>query len=116
MKQKQFYWSLVETTDITLELGEIDLTPEERIHLLSLVDANIHSAVINTVLSELSNENKKIFLNNLASDDHDITWKHLRKETKNLDGKIIKAVSALKKEFLNDIKKERKLSKIKTRI
>ncbi|HYM65624.1 MAG TPA: hypothetical protein VES68_04070 [Candidatus Sulfotelmatobacter sp.] len=42
MKKKHFYHTLVETTDITVELANLDLTTDERLHLLSLVDANIH--------------------------------------------------------------------------
>ena len=83
MKHKHFYAHLTETTDIVLELGELDMSSEERIHLLSLIEANIHSSVINTVLSNLDEENKKIFLNNLISDNHSKTWEHL-KETSNM--------------------------------
>lgn len=105
MKNKHFYAHLTETTDIILELGELDLSPEERIHLLSLVEANIHSAVINTVLFNLSEENKKIFLSNLISNDHPKTWEHLNKSTKDLENKIKETIDSVKKELLKDIRK-----------
>jgi hypothetical protein len=79
MKNKHFYAHLTETTDIVLELGELNMSPEERIHLLSLIETNIHSAVIDTVLSNLDEENKKIFLKNLVSNNHSNTWEHLNK-------------------------------------
>ncbi len=104
MKNKHFYAHLTETTDIVLELGELDLTPEERIHLLSLIEANIHSAVINTVLSNLDEENKKVFLNNLASDNHSKTWEHLKVNTQGLEEKIKETVKLIKGELLKDIK------------
>ena len=63
-KTKHFYSHLVETTDITIELAEMDLSPNERIHLISLVDANIHSVVVSKVLQNLEEEDKKIFLKN----------------------------------------------------
>lgn len=107
MKNKHFYAHLTETTDIVLELGELDMTSEERIHLLSLIEANIHSAVINTVLSNLDEENKKIFLNNLVTDNHDKTWEHLNKNSKDLEDKIKETVNLIKKELLKDIKKVR---------
>jgi Mg/Co/Ni transporter MgtE len=107
MKSKHFYAHLTETTDIVLELGELDLSPEERIHLLSLVEANIHSAVINTVLSNLNEENKKIFLSNLISNDHPKTWKHLNKSTEDLENKIKETIDSIKKELLKDIRKAR---------
>ena len=111
MKHKHFYAHLTETTDIVLELGELDMSPEERIHLLSLVEANIHSAVINTVLSDLNEENKKIFLNNLISNNHFKTWEHLNKSTGDLENKIKETISIIKKELLEDLKKAKKIKK-----
>ncbi len=104
MKNKHFYHTLVETTDITVELADLDLSPEERIHLLSLIDANIHSTVINITLSNLDEENKKIFLKNLTQENHEKTWEHLKTKSKNLEKQIIDAVEKLKQEFKEDIK------------
>lgn len=105
MKHKHFYAHLKETTDIVLELGELDLTPEERMHLLSLIDANIHSAVINTVLTNLDEKNKKVFLSNLVKNDHSKTWEHLNSATKNAEERIVETIKSIKKEFIKDIKK-----------
>jgi hypothetical protein len=107
MKQKHFYTHLKETTDIVLELGELDLSPEERMHLLSLIDANIHSAVINTVLTTLDEENKKIFLSNLVKEDHSKTWDHLKNNSKNIEEKVVETIRSIKKEFIKDIQKVR---------
>ena len=109
MKHKHFYAHLVETTDIVLELGELNLTPEERIHLLSLVEANIHSSVINTVLSTLDEENKKIFLKNLMLSDHIKTLEHLKQTTSDIEDKIQKTINDVKKELLEDLKKTKKI-------
>ncbi|MCL5435378.1 MAG: hypothetical protein M1405_03245 [Patescibacteria group bacterium] len=108
MKSKHFYSHLIETTDITVELAEMELTPDERIHLISLIEANIHSTVVNTVLSNLTEEDKKIFLKNLVSNDHQIIWTHLKNKTKKIEEKIIKSVGVLKQEFYKDIKEIRK--------
>ncbi len=107
MKHKHFYAHITETTDVVLELGELDMSSEERIHLLALVEANIHSSVINTILSNLDEENKKIFLSNLISDNHSETWEHLNKNTKDLENKIKKTIDLVKKELRKDIKKAR---------
>lgn len=104
MEQKHFYSHLIRITDITIELADMDLNSEERIHLLALVDANIHSTVVNTVLSELPEEEKKIFLQNLVANDHIEIWSHLRKNIKDADEKIILAVNSLKRELLKDLK------------
>lgn len=108
MKHKHFYAHLIETTDITVELAEMELTPDERIHLISLIEANIHSTVVETVLSNLTEEDKKVFLKNLVSNDHQIIWGHLKNKAKNIEEKIIKSVEALKKEFYKDIKEIQK--------
>ena len=62
MKKKHFYTHIIDTSTLSLELGDMDLTPEERMHLVSLMDSNIHHTVLDLVLSELSESDKKIFL------------------------------------------------------
>lgn len=103
MKQKHFYAHLVEKTDITLELANLDMSNEERLHLLSLIDANIHSTVINTVLSNLPEEDKKIFLKNIVSDDHEKTWTHLKEKNKYIEEKIKAEIKNITAELLKDI-------------
>lgn len=104
MKTKHFYSHLVETTDITIELAEMDLTPDERVHLLSLVDTNIHSTVVHTVLSSLDKEEKKVFLKNLVENDHDKVWIHLKTKSQDIEKELKKTIDNLKKEFLEDIR------------
>lgn len=111
MKHKHFYAHLIETTDITLELGEMNLTPEERIHLLSLVEANIHSSVIDTVLSSLDEKNKKIFLSNLMLSDHTKTLNHLKQTSSDIEERIERVIRDVKKELLEDLKKAKKIKK-----
>lgn len=108
MKTKHFYTFLVETTDITIELGNINLKKEERVHLLSLVDANIHASVVKIILDNLDNENKKIFLKNLASNNHTRTWDHLKSNLENAEGKIRKSINETLKELKKDILKAKK--------
>ena len=105
MKSKYFYESLIETSDISLELAELKLSPDERVHLISLAKANIHSVVVNTVLANLSEEDKKIFLKNLVSQNHEETWKHLKSKSAAIEEKIKHSIEKLKKELLKDIKR-----------
>lgn len=109
MKHKHFYAHLIETTDIVLELGDLDLSPEERIHLLSLIEANIHSSVINTVLSSLDEKNKKIFLSNLILSNHAKTLDHLKQNSKDMEKKILQTISDVKKELLEDLKRAKRI-------
>jgi len=108
MKGKHFYSHLIEIHEIYLSISEIDLEDSERSHLLSLAEANIHATVINTVLPQLSEEDKKIFLKNLVANDHEKTWKHLSDRIKNIESKLSKSLQELKKELLKDIEEAKK--------
>ena len=46
----------------------LDITPEERKHLIALAESNIHHAVLDTVLTELPEEDKKEFLKKTKPD------------------------------------------------
>ncbi len=104
---KYFYSHIVETSTISLELGEMDLSKEERLHLISLAQANIHSAVLDIILSHLSDDGKKIFLDNLTSKDHVKLWKHLKENIDDIEEKIKKVADDLKKELFKDIQEAR---------
>lgn len=104
---KYFYSHLIETSTLSLELAEMDLTREERIHLISLVESQLHHTVLDAVLSELSEEDKKVFLKHLTLDDHDKIWGLLTSKVENIEEKIKKAAENLKKELHKDIKETR---------
>jgi len=102
--EKHFYSHLIETSLLSLELGDIDLSKEERIHLGLLIDSNIHSVILDAILSELSEKDKRIFLAHLATNDHNKIWTHLRANIKNIEEKIKKAAESIKQELHRDIK------------
>jgi len=110
MKNKFFYNQIIETTDISIKLTELDLTKDEQNHLVSLLDANIHSTIVHNVLSELSEEDKKVFLENLVSDNHKVTLDHLKIKIDRLEDKIKNSVEDLKKELLEDLLTAKKLA------
>ena len=104
MKNKYFYTQIIDTSTLSLELGDMDLTPKERIHLISLIDSNLHHEILDLILSELKPEDKKTFLTHLASEDHEKVWKFLKGKIKDVEGKIKKTAEDLKKELHKDIK------------
>lgn len=108
--KKHFYTHIIDTSTLSLELGEMDLTSEERMDLISLVESNIHQTILDLVLSELSEEDKKIFLMHVAESSHDKIWKFLKEKTKNIEDKIKKAADDLKKELHKDIKETKLFS------
>lgn len=104
MKKKYFYTQIIDTSTLSLELGDMDLTPKERIHLISLIDSNLHHEILDLILSELKPEDKTTFLAHLASENHEKVWKFLKGKIKDVEGKIKKTAEDLKKELHKDIK------------
>lgn len=103
MRKKYFYTHIIDTSTLSLELGNMQLDAKERAHLLTLVDSNIHHAVLDLVLSELKPMDKKTFLSHLASENHDKVWKFLNQKVENIEEKIKKTAEDLKKELHKDI-------------
>ncbi|RJQ36062.1 hypothetical protein C4559_05670 [Candidatus Microgenomates bacterium] len=101
---KHFYSHLIETSSISLELGEMDLSKEERVHLTSLVETNVHYVILDVVLSHLEEEDKKTFLKHLAQNEHEKVWDLLKDKIENIEEKIKKAANDLKEELYKDIK------------
>ena len=104
IRKKYFYTHIVDTSSLSLELGNMELDTKERAHLISLVDSNIHHAVLDLVLSELKPMDKKTFLAHLASENHDKVWKLLNEKVENIEEKIKKTAEDLKAELHKDIK------------
>lgn len=101
--KKYFYTHIIDTSTLSLELGNMNLTPQERIHLISLMDSNIHHEVLDLILSELKPSDKKTFLTHLTSQDYDKVWKFLNSKIENIEEKIKKTAEDLKKELHKDI-------------
>ncbi len=108
--KKYFYTHIIDTSTLSLELGNMDLTSQERMHLISLVDSNIHHEILDLILSELNPADKKTFLAHLASEDHDKVWKFLNEKVDHIEDKIKKTAEDLKKELHKDIKEVKKIA------
>lgn len=106
---KNFYTHLVEVESLVVELDQMDLTDDEKIHLASLIDSNLHHTILDAVLSELPEEEKEKFMQALAEDDHQKIWDHLNSKVDNIEEKIKKAAEDLKRELHEDIKESQKL-------
>jgi len=104
MKNKYFYSHIIDTSTLSLELGEMDLSSIERLHLISLVNSNIHQEILDLILSELNPVDQKKFLDHLVSGNHDKIWELLNNKIENIEEKIKKTVEDLKIEFHKDIK------------
>lgn len=108
MKKKHFYSHLVETDSLVILINDLDITDDEKGHLISLVDSQLHHAVLDAVLSELSEHDKRLFLKHLLHEEHDEVWRHLNTKVDNIENKIKKVAEDLKKELHEDIKAVKK--------
>lgn len=104
---KTFYSHLIEVESIVLELDKLDLSDEEKIHLASLVDSSLHHTILDAILSELSEEDKKTFLQHVHEDNHDKIWKFLNERVDNIEDKIKKAAEDLKDQLHKDLQEVR---------
>ncbi len=102
--KKHFYSHIVETSSVSVALGDMDLTQEERKHLIDLVDHNLHHAILDAVLSELSDKDKKEFVELLARDENDKIWELLTSRVDHIEDKIKQTADDLKDEIHKDIK------------
>jgi len=100
---KQFYSHLVDITIIQIKLNDLGLTPHEHKELMTLVHTIIHHGVIDDILSELREDDKRIFLKNLARDHHDSILTHLQDVIENIEEKIKKTSSTILEELQRDL-------------
>lgn len=107
MRKKHFYNHLVEFESLIVEINKLEMSEEERAHLISIVDSSLHHTVLDAVLSELSDEDKKKFLEHLSIDDHDKVWRHLNEKVDNIEEKIKNAAHSLKQELHKDIEESK---------
>lgn len=100
-----FYSHLIEIESITSELDKLDLTQEQKVHLANLLDSSLHYTILDAILSELGEGDKRIFLNHLNTGSHDAIWKFLNEKVDAVESKLKKAADELKSELHKDLKK-----------
>lgn len=108
MSKTHFYSHLIEIESLVVELDKLELSEKEKEHLASLVDSNLHHTIIDAILSELSEKDKKIFMEHLSNDDKEKIWEHLNSKIDNIEEKIKTAAEDIKKKMHEDIKETHK--------
>lgn len=104
---KHFYSYHVETDSLIIDINSLEIEEHEKNHLISLAESQIHHGIINTIMNELSNQDKKLFLYHLNTKDHDKIWKFLHIKIDKIEEKIQAAANAIKTELHKDIKQTR---------
>lgn len=108
---KHFYSHIITIESLIIELDELDLSPTQKYHLSTLIDSSLHNVILDAILSELSDEDKRIFINHLSLGNHDKIWNLLNQKVDNVEEKITKAAEDLKIELHKDIKESQKLKR-----
>jgi hypothetical protein len=101
---KHFYTHLIDIESIIVELDKLDLNDKQKVQLTTLIDSTLHHHILDTVLSELSDEDKHIFLEHVSKQEHDKIWGLLNNKVDKIEDKIKEAADELKKEIHQDIK------------
>lgn len=103
--KKHFYSHLITIESLSLSLDTLSLSKDERQHLLSLVEENLHFTIVDTVLSQLDESDKKTFLKRLQhADNHEKLWEFLLSKKKAIGHKIRQKAQDLINELHKDIK------------
>ena len=106
--KNHFYSSVVDINEVIVELDALDLNRSEKKKLAELAHLNLHTAIVDAVLSQLTDSDKKIFLELLAGDEHDKIWQQLNEKVEKIEDKITAAGEQVKKELRQDIRAIRK--------
>ncbi len=112
MKKNHFYSHIIEFQTIHIDLDNLNLEHDEKHELLDLAESAIHHAVLDTVLSELTEEDKRNFLKHMHEEDHSKVWKFLSEKIDDAEDKIVKTIRTLKKELHDDIKESKNRKKL----
>lgn len=102
--KKQFYSHIVEVETIYVALDGLTLSDGEKNHLKEVIDTNMYHTILDVVLSELPEQDRKMFLDKLAEDDHEKTMDFLQKRILNIEDKIKRVAKELVSELHQDVK------------
>ncbi len=102
--KKHFFSHLVEVSEIHIELDSHPLEDHEKDEVKKIIDESIYHTVLDAILSELSEEDKKAFLSHVVDDDHEKIWEFVNNKVENIEDKIVKAADDIKAKIHSDIK------------
>lgn len=103
--KNSFYNHLIEVEKLTVELDKLDLSSEEKHHLASLIDASLYHTILNAILSQLNEKDKRVFVQHITEGNKEKIWRFLNAKIDHIENKIKDAADDLKDDFLKDIKK-----------
>lgn len=106
--RKYFYSSIVTVDSLHIALEGLEISQEEKEHLEKLIDSSLYHTILNAILGELSEEDKKLFLEQLLSENDEEILAFLQKRIDHIEEKIQNAANGLIEELHKDIKEVKK--------
>lgn len=106
-KPNHFYHSIVSMESLRVRLDLFEFSTQEREKLMEVAERTLHHSILDLVLSELNEEDKKLFLAHHASENHDEVWRLLKGNVKNIEKKIKTVAESVSQKLHNDLKKAR---------
>ena len=101
---KHFYSYHLEIDSIIIEIDALPIRDHEKKHLKELAESQIHHAVLDAILAELKEDDRKLFLKYLNSKNQEKTWGFLRDRIRDVEEIIGEAANEIKKELYKDLK------------
>lgn len=105
--KKHFFSHLIEIDILEREIDNFDLAAAQKKELKELIHENIYHTVLDAILTELPEKDKKVFLTHLVSDDNEKIWGFVNKKVLFIEEKIKKAAEDIKVEIHKDIKESK---------
>lgn len=103
-----FYSHLIEIETIISELDKMDLSNEEKLHLANLLDSSLHHTILDAILSQLQDQDKRVFMQHVTEGNNEKIWQFLNNKIEGVEDKIKKAAESLKAELHRDLRETKK--------
>lgn len=105
---KYFFSHLIEIEQVLVELEKLDLSKDQKVHLASLIDSQLHDTILDAILSQLNDAEKRVFTQHLTEGDHHKIWKFLNDKINGVEDKIKEAANQLKHTLHKDLQRASK--------
>jgi uncharacterized protein YPO0396 len=107
---KFFYQKYIVVENLITELHSLDLSDGEKHHLASLADSSLHHAILDEILSNLNENDKKQFLHELNKNpENEKLMEFLKERVDNIEDKIKTVSDQIVKEMHKDIKEAKNI-------
>lgn len=105
---KHFFHSLVSMDSLRVRLDLLDLSDLDKDQLMEIAERTLHHSILDLVLSELSEKDKKLFLEWHASEKHEEIWQLLNANVINIEKKIQATADTIAEKLHKDLKRVHK--------